>query len=154
LIEGDVDFVLVGGYSAVLHGSTQMTRDVDVVCSLDAISGTKLVEALKGIHPTHRMVPDPRPLVVSDFGSDGLQNLYLKTDLGILDCLGEVRGVGDLAACKARSEKMTIGDIEFQILDILSLIEAKIAMGRPRDLVTAKELETIVAQRNRTRPSS
>lgn len=148
LTEGEVDFVLVGGYSAVLHGSTQMTRDVDIVCALNEASGGQLLRALVPAHPRHRMLPEPRPLEQADFARGELRNLYLKTDLGVLDCLGEVKGIGDLDACRARSEWMELADCRFRILTIEALIDAKHAMARPRDLVTAKELEAI-ARRTR-----
>ena len=32
LIEGHVEFVLVGGFAAVAHGVTLVTRDVEICC--------------------------------------------------------------------------------------------------------------------------
>jgi len=58
LVEAEIEFVLVGGYSAVLHSGSQLTRDVDIVCDLSPDGGRKLVHALAAIHPVHRMIPD------------------------------------------------------------------------------------------------
>lgn len=33
LLEADLEFVLIGGYAAVVHGSSQVTRDLDL-CAL------------------------------------------------------------------------------------------------------------------------
>ncbi len=32
LHDHDVEFVLVGGFAAVLHGSMQVTQDLDICC--------------------------------------------------------------------------------------------------------------------------
>jgi len=34
LVRGGVDFVIIGGYAAVAHGSSLMTQDVDVCYGL------------------------------------------------------------------------------------------------------------------------
>jgi hypothetical protein len=71
-----------------------------------------------------------------------LQNLYLSTEWGQLDCLGEIKGVGDYAACLACSEPILDGTV-IRVLTLDALIDAKRAMGRPRDLRAVLELEAI-----------
>jgi len=55
LITGGVDFVLVGGYAAVAHGASLMTRDVDVCCRFSLENLERLHKALVDLHPRHRM---------------------------------------------------------------------------------------------------
>jgi hypothetical protein len=35
-IIGEVEFAVVGGYAAMIYGSTYVTHDVDLCCPLDA----------------------------------------------------------------------------------------------------------------------
>lgn len=150
---GGVEFVVVGGYSAMLHGGSQMTRDVDVVCPMHDVGVKKLHAALNDLHPCHRMNPDCRPFSQRDLDRGGWKNLYLRTDLGVLDCLGEVLGVGDYPACAARSIQLDLGGgLLVSVLEITALIEAKRALGRARDLVTAEELELIRGRKEKETP--
>lgn len=143
LVEGGVEFVLVGGYSAMLHGSSLMTQDIDVVCPLGADNLARLFDVLEDSNPIHRMVPSNPRFVRDDVTKGGWQNLYLRTDLGVLDCLGEVRGIGNYEDCLARSIEIQLDSFSIRGLSIEALIEAKRAMGRPRDIETAEQLEII-----------
>lgn len=93
LIQAKVEFVLVGGYAAVSHGVTLVTQDVDVCCRFTKDNLETLQGALADLHPVHRSRPE-LPLRLTEEQIVDLKNLYLKTDLGVVDCLGEVLGVG------------------------------------------------------------
>jgi hypothetical protein len=88
------------------------------------------------------MRPD-LPLALTPEQCRTLKNLYIKTDLGIIDCLGSVLGVGDYQAVAEHSVtiQMPIGPV--RILDIDTLIQAKEAMGRPHDLITIQHLRAV-----------
>ena len=148
LVSADVEFVLVGGYSAMLHGSSLMTRDLDIVCPMTPESLLRLHESLSTLHPVHRMTPEAPPFTKEDAARKDWMNLYLRTDLGVLDCLGKITGIGDFAACLENSDSLDLGAFTIRILSIEALIEAKRAMGRPRDLHTASELEIIRARKH------
>ena len=55
LVEAKVEFVLCGGLAAFLQGSSILTRDVDVVCDFGHENIRRLFEAVKDLHPYHRM---------------------------------------------------------------------------------------------------
>lgn len=150
LLHANVDFVIVGGLAAVTHGSSMTTQDIDICCSFSADNLMKLYEALKDFHPVHRMTPKRVPLVLTPEYCKKLKNLYLDTDLGQLDCLGEVLGVGIFSQVKALSDEFVIGDVPCRILSIEALIKAKKAMGRPKDLETVRQLELIKRQNDDT----
>ena len=59
-----------------------------------------------------------------------LQNLYLKTDLGIVDCLSNVLGLGDFDSVLKGSIELELPFGHCRILDIESLIQAKETMNR------------------------
>jgi hypothetical protein len=57
LCDAGVDFVIVGGFAGVLHGSSLVTRDLDVCAVLSAQNIAKLRTALGDLHPIHRLTP-------------------------------------------------------------------------------------------------
>ncbi|GAB4179997.1 MAG: hypothetical protein Fur0032_20820 [Terrimicrobiaceae bacterium] len=146
LAEFRLDFVVAGGLGTLIHGSSLMTRDVDIACRMDPDNLLRLFESLEGLHPLHRMTPQRLPLTRELVESGGLKNLYLSTDWGQLDCLGEIKGIGGYAECLRRSESILIDEHEVRVLSLDALIEAKRAMGRPRDLHAVLELEAIREQ--------
>ena len=96
------------------------------------------------------MTPQRLPFEISEELASRLKNLYLQTDLGTLDCLSEVKGIGDYTAVLRRSVSHRTSSGEFRILDLDSLIAAKEAVGRERDLVSVKLLKAIKERRKRT----
>ena len=94
LITAEVEFVLVGGFAALAHGVTLVTRDVDICCRFTETNLMRIQRAFADLHPVHRSRPD-LPLDLTKEQCARLKNLYVKTDLGVVDCLGEILGVGD-----------------------------------------------------------
>jgi len=83
------------------------------------------------------------PLELTDELCDRLKNLYLTTDLGTLDCLSEVAGIGNYEQVLRRSVPKSMSYGEFRILELDALIEAKLAVGREKDLDAVKLLRAI-----------
>lgn len=125
------------------HGSSLVTRDVDVVCRMEPGNLVRLHEATRNLHPVHRMTPERVPFTHDQAERGQLKNLYLSTDWGQLDCLGEIMGLGEYAECFARSEPLDLDGQTIRVLSLEALIVAKRAMGRPRDLHAVLELEAI-----------
>lgn len=147
LVKHDVSFVIIGAYASVVYGATLVTHDVDICCSFTSRNLLKLQGAIADLHPIHRLTPNELPLKLTPAGCRGLKNLYLKTNLGIIDCLGEVLGVGNFATVKKQS---VIIEMEFgkcRVLNLDALIKAKRAMNRPRDREALIQLEAIQTQR-------
>jgi hypothetical protein len=145
LIEAHVEFVLVDGFAAVAHGVTLVTRDGDVCCRLGGTNLLRIQKAFADLHPVHRSRPD-LPLALTPEQCDSLRNLYLKTDLGIVDCLGHVLGVGDYDEVIKHSIEVELPCGTCRILDIDALILAKEAMNRDHDRITVKFLKEIRKQ--------
>ncbi len=143
LAENRVDFVVAGGLATILHGSALLTRDVDVACDMAPDNLLRVWTAVQHLHPVHRMTPARLPFTRELAQKGGLNNLYLSTDLGQIDLLGEIKGLGDFAACLQNSESIVIGEVSIRVLSLDALIRAKRAMGRPRDLHAVLELEVI-----------
>lgn len=143
LSDHQVDYCLVGGLAAATYGSSMVTQDVDVACSMEAENLAKLHNAVAPINPRHRMAKPPRPFTLEDANSGLFKNIYLTTSLGQLDCLGEVKGIGDFNAVKRQSVEIDMGSFKLPIISLEALIVAKEAMARPRDLENAKLLRGI-----------
>ena len=142
LIEGQVEFVLVGGFAAVAHGVTLVTRDVDICCRFSEANLRRIQTAVADLHPAHRSRPD-LPLALTSEQCASLKNLYLKTDLGIVDCLGEVLGIGDFESVLQHSVELELPFGDCRILDLDALIRAKEAMNRDHDRLTVRQLREI-----------
>lgn len=144
LSENQVDFVIVGGFAAVFHGSTLVTQDIDVCCDFSAPNLMRLWKAIKDLHPVHRLSPKRIPLQMTPAFCTGLKNLYLETDMGVLDCLGSILGLGDFETVKKHSMEIKApGGQTFRVLTIDALILAKKAMDRPKDKETVIQLQAI-----------
>jgi hypothetical protein len=126
-----VEFVIIGGLCAAIHGAPLVTKDVDLCCRFGPENLRRLEAALKELHPVHRLMPDPLPFVLDDRLCRELKNVYLRTDLGVLDCLGEVIGVGNYDDALRLSVPCLSG--RFRMLSLDALIAAKQATGRDRD---------------------
>lgn len=141
LIDNDVEFVLIGGYAAVVHGCSTLTQDIDACIPFSKDNLQKLIAALKGINPIHR--ENKQALTDSPNELLRFKNLYLITDHGPLDLLDKVAGVGPFADVKDHSIELDLFGSTCRVLDIEGLIKAKEQMTRPKDKETVSQLKAI-----------
>lgn len=147
LTDSGVEFVIIGGFAALTHGSSFMTRDVDVCADLSADNISRLREALKDWNPRHRMTPQRLSFIDHPPEGQKVNNLYIQTDYGIVDLLSEVLGLGDFARLRAGAEMVEVDGREYAVIGLSDLILAKEAVARDKDLLVAKELRAIAAKR-------
>lgn len=138
-----VEYVVVGGFAAVAHGASLMTQDFGIACRFTADNLMRLQDALADLQPVHRMTPGRLPLSLTPEKCAGLKNLYLSTNLGQLDCLSFIEGVGDFEAVVRQSVEVDLGFGRCRILSLGALIRAKETMGRPRDREAVLQLRAI-----------
>jgi hypothetical protein len=143
LTEHKVDFVLVGGMAAAAHGSSMVTEDVDICIRFDLPTLTALLAALRDSHPRHRMQPARSPLSEDPSAFLTWRALYVVTDEAQLDVLREITGVGDFDAVVGGSVLLDLGGFHCKVMGVDDLIRAKRALGRPKDLRAALELEAV-----------
>lgn len=143
LNKGGVKFVLIGGFAGVVHGCTYVTQDIDICCDFSAENLLMLQKALKYLHPVHRMTPKRLELKLTTENCAEFKNLYLDTDIGQLDCLSYVQGLGTYENLEPLSEIKDIGGLRIRVLTIDSLIKARRAMNRPRNKESVLQLEAI-----------
>jgi hypothetical protein len=70
-------------------------------------------------------------------------NFTFATDIGSLDLLGEVRGVGFYDDAAEDSLVYELFGYSFRVISLQKLISAKRAAGRPKDLIAISELEAL-----------
>lgn len=143
LVRGGVEFVLVGGAAATVHGSTRLTLDLDVVYGRDAANMERLVAALAPLEPCLRGAPAGLPFRLDAATVRAGLNFTLTTRLGDLDLLGEIAGGGGYEALLPHTIEIEVFGLRFRCLGLDKLIEVKRAAGRPKDLEAISELEML-----------
>jgi hypothetical protein len=89
------------------------------------------------------MTPQRLPLSITSENCQNLKNLYLDTDLGQLDCIGAVQGLGDFCQVEQLCQIIEVNQIHLKVLSRDALIQSKKAMDRPRDREAVRQLEAI-----------
>jgi hypothetical protein len=87
LADAGFEYVVVGGYASVLHGSAYVTDDLDVCAELSAENIGKLRTALADLNPRHRMTHGKISFLNQPPAGQAVHNLYLETEGGILDII-------------------------------------------------------------------
>lgn len=136
-------FVIVGGLAVTIHGSSYVTFDLDFCYERDPENLLRLAQALQPYNPRLRGAPAGLPFRFDEQTLRSGLNFTLTTDLGDIDLLGEVAGIGDYAATLAASERVELFGATFDVLTLDALIASKRAAGRPKDLLVLPELEAL-----------
>jgi predicted nucleotidyltransferase len=147
LTERRVEFIVVGGAAATVHGSARLTVDLDVVYRRTPENIARLVSALNPLEPYLRGAPPGLPFDWSEETVRKGLNFTLTTKLGALDLLGEVTGGGNYEALLSDAVKLNVAGVECLCLGLRRLIEVKRAAGRPKDFDAIAELEVIEEER-------
>ncbi|MDQ3746662.1 MAG: nucleotidyltransferase [Acidobacteriota bacterium] len=138
-----MQFVIAGGLAVTIHGSSYVTFDLDFCYACDRVNLSRLTQALGPYHPRLRGAPWGLPFRFDEDTLGGGLNFTLTTDVGDIDLLGEVAGVGDYAAALAASERVELFGATFDVLTLDALIASQRAAGRPKDLLVLPELEAL-----------
>jgi len=130
LKDSGLEFVVIGGLCVVYHGVPVATFDLDICCPFGEENVRKIASAVKDLHPIHRLTANQLSLEQTRSSFKDLKNVYLQTDLGKLDCLSEVAGLGSYEQVFQQSilHRMSFG--QFRMLSLDALIAAKVAAGR------------------------
>lgn len=142
LANARVRFVIMDGLAVTIHGSSYVTFDLDFCHARDAENLSRLAQALAPYHPRLRGAPEGLPFRLDVATLRGGLNSTPTTDVGDIDLMGEVAGVGDYAA--AASERVELFGATFDVLTLEALIASKRAAGRPKDLMVLPKLEALL----------
>ncbi len=149
LLAENVEFVIVGGVSAVLQGATIVTRDLDICYRRTPENIRRLVAALASLGPRPRGFPADLPFV---FDARALQlgsNFTLDIGHESLDLLGDMSAIGGYEQIIGQAAEVTLAGQPVKVLGLEQLIATKTAAGRPKDLVVLPELKAMLERRGR-----
>ena len=143
LSDSGVRFVIIGGLAITIHGSSYVTYDLDICYARDEENLTRLASAFQTVNPRLRGAPLGLPF---SFDTETLKrglNFTLTTDLGDIDLIGEVTGIGDYQMVAASSMPVELFARQYAVLKLDALIASKRAAARPKDLQVLPELEAL-----------
>lgn len=143
LVGGNVDFVVIGGLAAVVHGSATITRDLDIVYGSDSENLERLGDVLVALGARLRGVTDDVPFVPDGRTLRRTRVLTLDTPDGMLDLLAQPDGSPPYLRLREHAVRADLDGVEVRIASLDDLIAMKKAAGRPKDLVAVEELEAI-----------
>jgi nucleotidyltransferase AbiEii toxin of type IV toxin-antitoxin system len=143
-----VDFVVIGGVAAILHGSARNTFDLDICFANDPDNLEALGSTLVGLQAQLRGVPEPVPFVPDAASLRRIDVLTLSTTAGDLDVLRVPSGAPRYDVLRAHADRFDVGGFEVHVASIEDLIAMKTAAGRAKDLGDIEELEAILRLRS------
>lgn len=146
-----VEFIVVGGVSAVLQGASLITFDLDVVHSRAPENLQRLLAALAVLDAHYRAQPERRLAPAKSHLETGGHQL-LMTRYGPLDLLGEIgsgHGYDDLLH-DAVDLELAPG-VRVHVLGLRRLIEVKRETAGEKDLAALPVLERTLEESQRVR---
>jgi uncharacterized nucleotidyltransferase DUF6036 len=143
LVAGEVDFVVVGGLAAVVHGSATITRDLDITYAPEADNLDRLGRVLVDLGARLRGVTDDVPFVPDGRILRHTRLLTLDTPDGWIDLLAQPDGSPSYERLRERAWRTELAGVTVWVASLEDLIAMKKAAGRPKDLVAVEELEAI-----------
>jgi hypothetical protein len=143
LADHQIEHVVIGGLAMIAHGSAYVTRDLDICYRRTPANIAALATAFAPLHPYLRGAPPGLPFRFDGPTIQAGLNFTLTTDLGDVDLLGEVSGVGGYEQVLAQAEDRTVFGLTVRVLSLDGLIAAKKAAGREKDRLHLLELEEL-----------
>lgn len=129
LVEGGVEFLLIGGVAVGYHGHIRATKDVDVVPASDRENLQRLADVLKRL-------PNPLDTAALELGG----NWVLTTRLGRLDVMQWIGKWPLWEELSPRAIEDSIQDLPIKIVSYEDLVRLKELAGRPEDLADLQRL--------------
>jgi hypothetical protein len=141
-----VDFIVVGGVSAVLHGAPVTTFDLDVVHARNGENIARLLAALEELEAVYRAQPE-RQLHPDESHLAGPGHQLLLTKFGPLDVLGMIGKSRTWEDLRGHTRTMEIEPgVVLRVLDLETLIAVKEELGFPKDTAVLPVLRQALKQ--------
>ncbi len=149
LDRASVEYIVVGGIAARIHGAARLTQDIDIVYGRSDDNLKRLCKALRSLRPYLRGAPAGLPFEWSAATLRAGLNFPLTTSAGDIDLLGEIVGGGTYDNLLPHTISVRAFGYNAKVLDLEWLIRVKRAAGRPKDLEAIAELEALRDEQGR-----
>lgn len=138
----------------MLHGSTSVTRDLDVCYSRERTNLERLAAALHELGARLRGADMGLPFRPDAKTLKAGMNFTFETKHGSFDCLGEPSGNFNYDQLRPNAEELDLDGLRVRVASLDDLIRLKRAAGRAKDLIEVENLSALreVRERRRRRP--
>ena len=147
LQDAGVEFIVVGGVSAILQGATVNTMDLDICYRRTPENIRRLVAALAPLHPLPRGFPPDLPFIFDERTVQLGSNFTLEVGPESLDLLGEMSAIGGYEQVIGGAVDAPVGNRSVKTLSLEQLIATKTAAGRTKDLAALPELQATLERK-------
>ncbi len=141
-----VDFIVVGGVGAILHGAPITTFDLDIVHSRQVDNVARLMKALESLDTFYRgqfgriIQPNAKALL-------GPGHHLLETKRGPLDVLGMIGKNRDYDWLLSHTLEVDLGEgLHVRTLDLKTLIAVKKETFRDKDRISLMLLQELLKE--------
>lgn len=140
-----VNYVVVGGFAAELHGSMRKTVDVDVVPETTRENLVRLSQALTELQARVRTESEPDGLAFDTSAESlaGVRMLNMVTPHGEVDLAFQPSGTDGYPDLQRAAVLMAVGAVEVRIASLADVIRSKTAAGRGKDFAALPELHRL-----------
>lgn len=140
------EVVVIGQVAGILHGSTELTGDLDLLWS-GSSSEASAMSAAFGAAGAELFDDDGRPVPCSS-ESFGQPKIDFRTSRASGDCCSVTLAWGDLdvGSFFDRAESTVVDGIQIRYICCTDLIAMRRAVGRPKDLRRAAELASLCSK--------
>ncbi len=145
LIDGHVDFVLIGGVAANALGSPSVTRDLDICHERSSDNLERLATVCAGLDARLRDVPDGLPFRLDALTLRNGDSFTFETVHGPFDILATPSGTRGYPDLIVNATLTDFAGRSVWVCSLEDLIRMKIAAGRAKDRI---ELELLGALRD------
>jgi hypothetical protein len=141
LVDGGVDFVIIGGVAVILRAMPRFTKDLDICYSTEQDNLDALGSVLVALKARLRGIPDTVPFVPDGRTLRRTQIVCLTTPAGDIDLLANPDGAPCYDALRKHAGVMELGGRSVRVASIEDMLAMKRAAGRPQDLLDIESLE-------------
>jgi hypothetical protein len=136
-----VEYLIIGGYAVAFHAEPRFTKDLDILVRASQENARRVFQALRAFGAPLSGLNE------KDFEQEGYFYQMGTPPLRV-DILMSIDGV-EFSDAWARRVESTIGDLEAFFISKEDLIAAKMAAGRPQDLV---DVQILTAYQSEKKP--
>ena len=150
LTTAQVEFVVVGGVSAVLQGVPIVTLDLDLCYRRTPENIKKLAAALAPLPLRQRGFPPELPALFDERTIQLGCNFTLEAGADHLDLLGEMSAIGGYEQIIGDAEDIEFQTYRLKVLSLTQLIATKEAANRAKDNAVLPTLRAVLELRRQS----